>query len=794
MLLRTAYVRFYRAFNYDYLRKSHPDAKPNSWDLMENGSFYPYIKIDIDPELTCVVGANESGKSQLLKAIEAALGTASLEPADFCRYSTYFTVAEEMRLPHFGLHFDNLTSEQSEQIARLLPDSDANGISSFRMFREEADRITVYLNDDKSPAGTIDRASLDRILPKVLRIDAARALPNSIPISYLAKTRAPEHVRSVVRRSERWTLLDQVISGVEDVLRDPNTSQTTAETLQQLFAPTSLASRHSTQEDEKYVSELDLASDLLLTVCGIHPSAFVELQKALRRDDEGMANGIVAGMNRELENSLNLAKWWSQDSQFRLAINVRDFDIVFTIRDRTESEYSFAERSDGLKYFLSYLVQFLTHLKSRAAPEILLMDEPDTYLSNQGQQDLLRIFQAFALPNDAGHKGQVVFVTHSPFLIDKNRGDRIRVLDKGAGDEGVRVVRDVGHNHFEPLRTALGSFVGETAFIGNCNVMVEGMADQIYLAGMSDILNREDAVPSTDCLDLNRVTLVPAGSASHIPYMVYLARGRDADQPAIIVLLDGDDEGKRAARALQRGGPRRKQLIPPEYVASFGSENFPEIESDRVGGPQEIEDLIPIELAVGAAAAYLREMGVRGIDDFLSVDSVRNELSESIGVFEALESTIEAAETDVHIEKLGFARHVVEICRREDTELVKRMKSRFVVLFRDLTAKQRLSERDRESESISSRAGREIDRFVADTRGRGTRADVTVLCERIEAIIDTSIAGDAVATVLRRIRDELELDVDRHLAVSDPEKLKERLEELRHAAVHASQPDTETSL
>lgn len=797
MLIKAAYVRFYRAFNYDYLRKSRPNVKRRPWDLMEDGSFYPYIKIDIDPELTCVVGANESGKSQLLNAIEAALGAVPLEPADFCRYSDYFTVAEEMRLPHFGLHFDSLTSEEADRLSQLVAQADPADISSFWIFRTAQNKLSVYLkeryeDDEEIPA--IDGTALVDLFPKVLRIDAERALPNSVPISYLADGGPTQHASPGARRSEMWSLADPIISGAESVLRDPSRSQELTETLVRLFAPENLPSRHSTQEDEKHISELTLAFDLLVTVGGIHRSAFEELKKALRHEDEGMANGIVARMNRQLENNLNLARWWSQDRHFRLAIALRDRDLVFTIRDRTGSEYSFAERSDGLKYFLSYLVQFLTHVKDRKTPEILLMDEPDTYLSNQGQQDLLRILQGFPLPPGTEHRGQVVFVTHSPFLIDKNRGDRIRVLDKGAGDEGVRVVRDVGQNHFEPLRTALGSFVGETAFIGNCNVVVEGMADRIYLAGMSDILMREHNVPATDCLDLNRVTLVPAGSASHIPYMVYLARGRDADQPAIIVLLDGDSEGKRAAKALERGGPRRKQLIPPEYVALFGSEQFPVIESDCVREPLEIEDLVPIEVAVEAANAYLAEMGMLEVEGFLSVDAVRSQLSDSVGVFDAIESTIGAAETGAHIEKLGFARHVVAICKGTDTEPTRQMKARFAQLFRDLTAKQRLAERDREGESIASRAGREIDRFMTDTFVKGTRADVSVLCERIESIIDTSVAGDAVAGVLRRIRDEFSLEIDRHLPVSDPDNLRGRLVELRHAAVHASQPDAEESL
>ena len=74
MILRAIYVRFYRAFNSDYLRKQHPEAKPNDWDIMDDGVFYPYIHLDIDSELTAIVGANESGKSQLLQAVEYALG------------------------------------------------------------------------------------------------------------------------------------------------------------------------------------------------------------------------------------------------------------------------------------------------------------------------------------------------------------------------------------------------------------------------------------------------------------------------------------------------------------------------------------------------------------------------------------------------------------------------------------------------------------------------------------------------------------------------------------------------
>ena len=85
MILKTTYVRFSRAFNFDYLRKSNPDATPDPWDVMADDTFFPFIALPVDSSFTAVVGANESGKSQLLQAIECALGTRTPTPADFCR-------------------------------------------------------------------------------------------------------------------------------------------------------------------------------------------------------------------------------------------------------------------------------------------------------------------------------------------------------------------------------------------------------------------------------------------------------------------------------------------------------------------------------------------------------------------------------------------------------------------------------------------------------------------------------------------------------------------------------------
>lgn len=792
MILRTAYVRFYRSFNFDYLRKRHPEAQPQAWDKMDDGTFEPYISIDIDKELTCIVGANESGKSQLLKAIECALGKATPGTADFCRYSKYFTVAEAMKVPHFGLHFCDLSDQESAAIAALAKLGDGAVISSFRIFRERAGEATLHL-DDGSIHEVADLSALADLLPTVFRIDPDRAIPNSVPISFLAEGGEPGGANPGPARSDRWSLLDPVVDNAATLFTQLHDEDSFATSIKKFIKGVHAPSGLSDREEEAHREQLGLAFDLLVTVGGIHQTAFTELQDALRRDDEGLANGIIASMNEQLAKSLNLTKWWTQDQRFNVAIAVRDFDIVFTIRDRTGSEYSFAERSGGLKYFLSYLVQFLAHVESRTGSEILLMDEPDAYLSNQGQQDLLRVFHEFTLPHGDAPAGQVVFVTHSPFLIDKNRADRIRVLDKGSGDEGARVVRDVGHNHFEPLRTALGGFVGETTFIGNCNLMVEGMTDQVYLAGISTLLKRGNAA-STECLDLNRLTLVPAGSASHVPYMTYLARGRDADQPAVIVLLDGDKEGDEAVKALKRGGPRHKQLIRPEYVAQLKRDAIEGVDSERPDGPFDIEDLIPVEIGLAAARRYLAEMEMDVPENFPDADTVRSALSKSVGVLKGIQTAFDAANIDLRLEKLGFARHVIAVVEKDELPEAAVVRQRFTALFTRLTSMQRKAERERSRESVAARVDREKTLFLRDQKGTPTKAELTILLERIESTVDDSIEGDALLTEIRRIRDDFELALNPSDPVATYDDLKRRLESLQYAEVLASQPDARGNL
>ncbi len=465
MLLRSMFVRFYKSFNYDYLRKSDNSvSEQRPWEHFE-GKWYPYVRIPIEPSITTIVGENESGKSCLLTAIQAGVSGATLRLRDFCRHSEFFTVEEgKERFPQFGSEWTDVSTDDCKALAAACKLKGKSAFSTFWLFRTAPDKATLYVHTkkgfDQTEVPTAAIADLPGLLPTVFTLNPDVALPESVPIGYLAAARTETETYATCPGRLDAALVNEYTQN-RSWFDNPEAVTSNAASISTSFS--SLMERIA-QQPKRSVPGLELAHDLIRKIARVDPKILAGLQDALTAGEDAYAEGVISDINRRLEVALNFPKVWAQDRAFRLKVSPRDRDLIFTVHDRTGTQYAFGERSHGLRYFLSYYIQYLSYEPvSNRRNEILVMDEPDAYLSNQGQQDLLKVFHSFAFPEQDGRRPvQVVYVTHSPFLIDKNHADRIRVLQKGTGDEGTRVVRDVSRNHYEPLRSAFGAFVAET--------------------------------------------------------------------------------------------------------------------------------------------------------------------------------------------------------------------------------------------------------------------------------------------------------------------------------------------
>src|SRR5207302_9504075 len=126
----------------------------------------------------------------------------------------------------------------------------------------------------------------------------------------------------------------------------------------------------------------------------------------------------------------NLQKSRSQDENLRFYLNhhSKTDAIQLKIDDPavTRRRVRASQRSSGFtNYFAIKTILYARQQEHRAASYLLLFDEPGLYLHPSGQFDLLRALETLSKTD------QVIYVTHSSFMINKSHPTRHRLVYKG---------------------------------------------------------------------------------------------------------------------------------------------------------------------------------------------------------------------------------------------------------------------------------------------------------------------------------------------------------------------------
>lgn len=201
------------------------------------------------------------------------------------------------------------------------------------------------------------------------------------------------------------------------------------------------------------------------------------------------------------------------------------------LRDtRTGYSNNFSQRSAGFQWFFSFLAAFSEF--ENGPPPIVLLDEPALTLHGKAQADFLRFIN-----ERLAETAQVLYTTHSPFMVETNRFHRVRIVEDKGPPAGAVCSKDVlGKDPYSlfPLQAALGYDIAQNLFIGPNNLVVEGTSDFIYLTVMSAACS---ANGRTSLDEAWRV--IPAGGATNIPTFVSLV-GPHLD---VTVFADSDTQG-----------------------------------------------------------------------------------------------------------------------------------------------------------------------------------------------------------------------------------------------------------
>jgi predicted ATP-dependent endonuclease of OLD family len=188
----------------------------------------------------------------------------------------------------------------------------------------------------------------------------------------------------------------------------------------------------------------------------------------------------------------DVRKYWSQNPELRVQP-----DITHRTEKKNDGEHAvldelkiriwdnrhylslpFTEHSAGFQWFFSFLAAF-SEYEHREPPVVILLDEPAVGLHARAQADFLRFIE-----ERLTKRCQVIYTTHSPFMIQPGKLERVRLVEDRGIEEGAVVTNDVltqDRDTLFPLQGALGYDLVQHLFVSENNLVVEGTSDYAYL-------------------------------------------------------------------------------------------------------------------------------------------------------------------------------------------------------------------------------------------------------------------------------------------------------------------------
>ncbi|MDT5016175.1 MAG: hypothetical protein QOD39_2335 [Mycobacterium sp.] len=452
-------------------------------------------EIVFEPDVTCLVGKNESGKTSVLQALYR-LNPAPV-PSIFDEFDDYprWRYVEDRR--------DGLISQtqpiacsfelEDEDVAAVVEELGPRVLRSRTLKRAVAysGEAFIGIDVDESAALTnyFERAHISEDLRSLFKLGSSpedvkegKAFVDGLDAKMEAEAKAlADQVALRFQNGSAWSIAKEILKR-----RIPQFFYFSEYEI--LPGRIELAKLFSNNQ-EPGQSSLQTAR-ALLRLSGAEQEVLTAEQFERRKAE---LEAVSSKLSREV------ARYWTQNDNLLVEIDtdnaavqsepgqtslVRYLDV--RVRDtRHGFTGNFTQRSSGFQWFFSFLAAF-SEFEDRGHGVIVLLDEPALNLHGLAQADFLRFINERLAANS-----QVIYATHSPFMVESSRLDRVRVVEDKGMDLGSVVGQDVyaaGSDSLLPLRAALGHDIAQNLSLGPENELVEGTTDLSGLRTMRDHL------------------------------------------------------------------------------------------------------------------------------------------------------------------------------------------------------------------------------------------------------------------------------------------------------------------
>lgn len=368
-------------------------------------------------------------------------------------------------------------------------------------------------------------------------------------------------------------------------------------------------------KNEPPTNEKDKTSKALFELARIKPE---EILNASEAEYEKYIALLEASSNK-ITNEI--FKYWSTNKNLDIEFKIQNTtnpqgqpEKILDIRVKSQRHkitLPLDRRSKGFNWFFSFIIWFSKIQADKNSDYILLLDEPGLNLHASAQADLLRFF------DDLSKKYQIIYTTHSPFMVETEYLDRVRTCFET--EEGTIIsdsIQEKDPNTLFPLQAALGYDIAQNLFVSKNNLLVEGPADLIYLTLISSILESEKRTFLND-----KITIVPVGGLDKVSTFISLLRGSKLN---VACLLDTFTD--------QKGKQKVADLVMHKIIKEKNIRFFNEF-ANNGKDVADIEDMFDKEeyLKIFNAAFDKEYPEVKLTDLDTSIDTILKQINKVIG-------------------------------------------------------------------------------------------------------------------------------------------------------------------
>lgn len=271
----------------------------------------------------------------------------------------------------------------------------------------------------------------------------------------------------------------------------------------------------------------------------------VDLKEWLTTSDGALKQKHYTKFKSKIDNLNSDFQSYYKTNKIELLFNVDSRVIEFSVRDDLNDDgtsiTNFSERSDGLKWYLSLFIK-LYSTKKIYKNSLILLDEPGSSLHVIAQKELLNLLLKI-------DNYQIIYTTHSPYMIDINHLENIRLICKeqySVITNGINNSKKSGSISYKetitPIIEAIGSSINYNfgPAPNKINLVVEGITDYYYINSFMDYLEiKDDQKPN----------VIPCIGATNESNIVSILTGWGYKYKC---LLDNDSEGIKVYESLKK--------------------------------------------------------------------------------------------------------------------------------------------------------------------------------------------------------------------------------------------------